>query len=131
MSKLSISLYSFNNVLKITPKSHLQRKYLYLTIQSIQYPLSKSTPFILRKQSLVAQPRRYLNVHENSAYSLLKAAGIPTPPYGVARTPEEAAEIAKKLDSRDLVLKAQVLAGGRGKGKFIRSNVSGVVMCET
>lgn len=62
---------------------------------------------------------------------MLKSAGIPTPKFGIAKTPEEAAEIAKKLDSKDLVLKAQVLAGGRGKGKFIDSNVSGVVMCET
>ncbi|XP_058802822.1 uncharacterized protein LOC131670862 [Phymastichus coffea] len=89
-------------------------------------------------KSLVARPstrngeqRRFLNIHENQAYTLLKSAGIPTPPFGVAKTADEAFEIAKKLDSKDLVLKAQVLAGGRGKGHFIGSNVSGVVMCGT
>ena len=74
---------------------------------------------------------RHLNVHEHVAYTLLKDAGIPTPPFGVAKTPEEAEKIAKELDTRDIVLKAQVLAGGRGKGHFKESNVSGVIMCET
>ncbi|OXU26169.1 hypothetical protein TSAR_009927 [Trichomalopsis sarcophagae] len=85
----------------------------------------------IQSSSCSKQQRRFLNVHENQAYTLLKSMGIPTPKFGVAKTPEEAAEIARKLDSKDLVLKAQVLAGGRGKGKFIGSNVSGVVMCET
>ncbi|KAL7299727.1 hypothetical protein TKK_0007477 [Trichogramma kaykai] len=78
------------------------------------------------------QPRRDLNIHENQAYTLLRSACIPTPEFGVAKTPEEAYEIAKELGAGDdLVLKAQVLAGGRGKGRFKGSSVSGVVMCET
>lgn len=70
-------------------------------------------------------------MHEHIAYTLLKEAGIPTPPFGVAKTPDEAATVARDLNTKDLVLKAQVLAGGRGKGHFRDSNVSGVVMCET
>lgn len=72
-----------------------------------------------------------MNVHENIAYTLLKEAGIPTPPFGVAKTPDEAAKIANDLKSQDLVVKAQVLTGGRGMGHFQNTDVSGVVMCES
>ena len=64
------------------------------------------------------QPQRNLNVHEHVSYTLLKDAGIPVPNFGVAKTKEEAIKIAKDLNTRDIVLKAQVLAGGRGKGSF-------------
>jgi succinyl-CoA synthetase beta subunit len=77
------------------------------------------------------QPVRNLNVHEHISYSILNEAGIPTPKFGVAKTPEEAAKLASDLKTKDIVLKAQVLAGGRGKGHFKGSNVSGVKMCET
>ncbi|KAK2585852.1 hypothetical protein KPH14_010446 [Odynerus spinipes] len=83
------------------------------------------------KTSLIKQQLRYFNVNEHVAYSLLKEAGIPTPPFGVASSPDEAAKIATELKTKDLVLKAQVLTGGRGKGHFQGTNVSGVVMCET
>lgn len=77
------------------------------------------------------QPVRNLNVHEHISYSLLNEAGIPTPKFGVAKTPDEAAKFAADLKTKDIVLKAQVLAGGRGKGHFKDSSVSGVKMCET
>lgn len=81
--------------------------------------------------SLNKQPVRNLNVHEHISYSVLNEAGIPTPKFGVAKTPDEAAKLAADLNTKDIVLKAQVLAGGRGKGHFKGSNVSGVKMCET
>lgn len=70
-------------------------------------------------------------MHEHISYSLLNEAGIPTPKFGVAKTPEEAAKMAADLKTKDIVLKAQVLAGGRGKGHFKDTNISGVKMCET
>ncbi|XP_046742467.1 succinate--CoA ligase [ADP-forming] subunit beta, mitochondrial [Diprion similis] len=80
---------------------------------------------------LAKQPVRNLNVHEHISYTLLSQAGIPTPKFGVAKTPDEAAKFAADLNTKDIVLKAQVLAGGRGKGHFKGTNVSGVKMCET
>lgn len=77
------------------------------------------------------QQTRNLDVHEHVAYSLLKQAGIPTPPFGVAKTAEEAGKLAAELKTNDIVLKAQVLAGGRGKGHFKGTDISGVMMCET
>ncbi len=49
---------------------------------------------------------------------LLGKAGIKTPQGAAAKTPLEADQIAKKIGGNDLVIKAQVLAGGRGKGHF-------------
>lgn len=77
------------------------------------------------------QPQRNLNVHEHISYTLLKEAGIPVPQFGVAKTKKEAAEFAKKLNIKDIVLKAQVLAGGRGKGSFKGGLKGGVRMCYT
>ncbi|KAJ7344486.1 hypothetical protein JRQ81_000436 [Phrynocephalus forsythii] len=62
--------------------------------------------------------RRNLSLHEYMSMDLLKEAGISVP-YGlVAKTPEEAYNVAKEIGTKDLVVKAQVLAGGRGKGTF-------------
>ena len=83
------------------------------------------------KTNLSKQSTRNLNVHEHISYSILNEAGVPTPKFGVAKTPDEAAKLAADLKTKDIVLKAQVLAGGRGKGHFKGSSISGVKMCET
>merc|ERR1712158_243620 len=62
--------------------------------------------------------QRDLSVHEHVSMSLLKDAGVPVPNFGVAKTAEEAKQIAQDITTNDLVVKAQVLAGGRGKGSF-------------
>lgn len=46
--------------------------------------------------------------------------------FGVATTPAEAKKIANDLNTNNLVLKAQVLAGGRGKGAFKNGFKGGV-----
>ncbi|NXW11327.1 SUCB1 ligase, partial [Fregetta grallaria] len=64
------------------------------------------------------QQQRRLSLHEYMSMGLLQEAGISVPHGLVARTPDEAYKIAKEIGSKDLVVKAQVLAGGRGKGTF-------------
>lgn len=49
---------------------------------------------------------------------LLQEYGIKVARGGVATTASEAEKIAKNLKVKDVVVKAQVLAGGRGKGHF-------------
>lgn len=51
--------------------------------------------------------------------SYFKQAGIPIPEGDVAKTPEEAVAIAKKI-GKPVVVKAQVLAGGRGKAGGVK-----------
>ncbi|KAF2887118.1 hypothetical protein ILUMI_19055 [Ignelater luminosus] len=77
------------------------------------------------------QQQRNLNVHEHISYSLLKEAGINVPKFGLAKTKQEAKEIAKKLNTKNIVLKAQVLAGGRGVGTFKNGLKGGVRMVST
>ncbi|XP_014284486.1 succinate--CoA ligase [ADP-forming] subunit beta, mitochondrial [Halyomorpha halys] len=77
------------------------------------------------------EQRRNLNVHEYISYTLLNDAGIPVPKFGVAKSAQEASEIAQKLGIKDIVLKAQVLAGGRGKGHFKGGLKGGVKMVFT
>ncbi|WP_435200043.1 ADP-forming succinate--CoA ligase subunit beta [Qipengyuania sp. 902] len=59
-----------------------------------------------------------MNIHEYQAKELLAKYGIAVPTGHAAMTVEEAVEGAKKLPGPLYVVKAQIHAGGRGKGKF-------------
>ncbi|QSB45262.1 ADP-forming succinate--CoA ligase subunit beta [Tsuneonella flava] len=59
-----------------------------------------------------------MNIHEYQAKELLAKYGIGIPAGYPALTVEEAVEGAKKLPGPLYVVKAQIHAGGRGKGKF-------------
>lgn len=72
--------------------------------------------------------KRYLNVHEHVSMRILRDGGVQVPKFGVARSPEEVTSIIKDLKSKDYVVKAQVLAGGRGKGHFDNGLKGGVRM---
>ncbi len=61
-----------------------------------------------------------MKVHEYQAKQLFAQYGIPVPKGGVARTPEEAVAIARDLGAFPVVVKAQIHAGGRGKGGGIK-----------
>merc|ERR1711902_287872 len=65
-----------------------------------------------------ATQKRDLSVHEHVSMSLLQEAGVPVPKFGLAKTSAGAKQIAQDIGSTDLVVKAQVLAGGRGKGGY-------------
>ncbi|TSA44263.1 MAG: succinate--CoA ligase subunit beta, partial [Deltaproteobacteria bacterium] len=56
-----------------------------------------------------------MKIHEYQAKTLLRDYGIPVPRGDVAATPEEARRIAAALAGQ-VVVKAQIHAGGRGKG---------------
>ena len=59
-----------------------------------------------------------MNIHEYQAKELLAKYGVGVPTGYAALTVEEAVEAAKKLPGPLYVVKAQIHAGGRGKGKF-------------
>ena len=59
-----------------------------------------------------------MNIHEYQAKDLYRQYGIATPNGAPAFTVEEAVAAAKKLPGPVWVVKAQIHAGGRGKGKF-------------
>jgi len=61
-----------------------------------------------------------VKIHEYQAKSILARHGVPVPRGEVAFTPAEAAEIAKRLGGGTVVVKAQIHAGGRGKGGGVK-----------
>jgi len=67
-----------------------------------------------------------MNIHEYQAKEVLEKFGVATTRGKVASTPDEAEAIALELGNIDLVVKAQVHAGGRGKGTFRNGFKGGV-----
>jgi succinyl-CoA synthetase beta subunit len=59
-----------------------------------------------------------MNIHEYQAKTLLAKFGVPLLKGGVAYTKDEAMDVARELGGTVSVVKAQIHAGGRGKGKF-------------
>ncbi|MDT5124313.1 MAG: succinyl-CoA synthetase beta subunit [Acidobacteriota bacterium] len=61
-----------------------------------------------------------MKIHEYQGKELLKQYGVPVPRGLVARSPEEAYHAAKELGTDVVVVKAQIHAGGRGKGGGVK-----------
>jgi succinyl-CoA synthetase beta subunit len=61
-----------------------------------------------------------MKIHEYQGKELLKKYGVPVPRGIVARSPEEAYAAAKELGTDVTVVKAQIHAGGRGKGGGVK-----------
>lgn len=64
-------------------------------------------------------PGRSMKIHEYQGKELFRKAGVAVLEGHVARTPDEAAAAFRKLGSAVAVVKAQIHAGGRGKGTMI------------
>lgn len=61
-----------------------------------------------------------MNIHEYQAKSLLKTFGVPVPQGFPAFDADEAVDVAKRLSGSVWVVKAQIHAGGRGKGGGVK-----------
>lgn len=75
-----------------------------------------------------------MKIHEYQAKDILKKYGVAVPAGIAATTVEETVEAAKKLkeDGASLfVVKAQIHAGGRGKGRTKKNNAKGVILCKS
>ena len=75
--------------------------------------------------------KRNLSIHEYRSSQLLGQYGIPHPRGSIAFSPEEAEQVAHDLNVGSVVLKAQALTGGRGKGHFLESGLQGGVKMVT
>ncbi|GAM25950.1 hypothetical protein SAMD00019534_091250 [Acytostelium subglobosum LB1] len=84
-----------------------------------------------KSTSSMVYTKRFLNIHEYQAQKLMKAYGIDCPKGNVADTPDEAEKLSELLNTQDYVVKAQILAGGRGKGIFSSGLKGGVHICST
>lgn len=76
-----------------------------------------------------------MNLHEYQGKSILKSFGVRIQEGIVAETPEEAVAAARKLQEETgtgwWVVKAQIHAGGRGKGKIVGSEQRGVALAKS
>ena len=72
-----------------------------------------------------------MNIHEYQARELFEKFGVATSPGGVATTPAEAGQRARSLGGKQVVVKAQIHAGGRGKGTFTNGFKGGVQLCNS
>lgn len=69
---------------------------------------------------------RHLSLQEHRSHKLLNDNGIKTPRFGVAKSDKDAEKIARDLLTKNLMVKAQIVAGGRGFGKFKNGFVGGI-----
>ena len=75
-----------------------------------------------------------MKIHEYQAKDLLKSYNVAVPAGIAATSVDEAVAAAKRMKdsgSTLFVVKAQIHAGGRGKGRTINSNAKGVILCKT
>src|SRR3954468_4755937 len=61
-----------------------------------------------------------MKIHEYQAKAILKKHGVPVPRGEETANPSDAADIAKRLGTSVVVVKAQIHAGGRGKGGGVK-----------
>ncbi|KAI3648180.1 hypothetical protein MP228_005357 [Amoeboaphelidium protococcarum] len=75
--------------------------------------------------------KRFLNVQEHTSKSLLDKFGCQNQRFRIVKTAEEAREafnaITRECKTNQVVVKAQILAGGRGKGRFVGAEKDGQV----
>ncbi|EPB80481.1 succinate-CoA ligase, beta subunit, partial [Ancylostoma ceylanicum] len=75
-------------------------------------------PLLNNAYKALTASARSLMLQEHHGMAVLRGENIKVPPFGVAKTAEEAKVEAERIGGKDYVIKAQVLAGGRGKGRF-------------
>ena len=82
-------------------------------------------PALFRRGPLVSA-RRYLNLHEYQSAAIMAAHGVNVPPGIAASTVDDCVAAAAKLGNDEVVIKSQILAGGRGLGTFTNGFQGGV-----
>ncbi|KAG0237272.1 Succinate--CoA ligase [GDP-forming] subunit beta, mitochondrial [Actinomortierella wolfii] len=74
----------------------------------------------------MASQVRFLNLHEYQSKQLMAQHGINVQRFAIADSVEQAEKAARELNAEEIVIKAQIHAGGRGKGEFSSGLKSGV-----
>src|SRR5437879_12335090 len=85
----------------------------------------------MRESSALSRASPAMNIHEYQAKELLQKFGVATTRGKVASWPREAEQIAREIAPAEIVVKAQIHAGGRGKGPFANGFKGRVHRCKT
>jgi len=90
------------------------------SLRSAAISASSRTP--LAAASANPQQVRFLNLHEYQSAKIMSDSGVNVP-FGIpAHSVEEAIAAAKEIGDEEVVIKSQILAGGRGLGSFVTGN---------
>lgn len=82
--------------------------------------------------SMVSVAARRFHLHEYQSKQIMADFGVTVQKGGLALSAEEAKEVSNKLNPKGgLIVKAQVHAGGRGKGHLTSGLQGGVQICKT
>jgi len=92
----------------------------------------RTTNFAKTLSKLCYKPARFMNLHEYQAAQLLEKYDVPILMGKPVYSAEEAGPIAQGIENgmaekHGLVIKAQIHAGGRGRGNFRESGLQGGV----
>jgi len=87
----------------------------------------------LLSKPLTTPIRRFFDLHEYQSKDLMRKYGVLVQRGNIATTPQQAEQVARDLNVKggDLILKAQVHAGGRGKGTLSSGLKGGVQILKT
>ncbi|PRW59385.1 Succinyl- ligase [ADP-forming] subunit mitochondrial isoform B [Chlorella sorokiniana] len=87
---------------------------------------------VKRSRALQLQQQRFLNVHEYQGAQIMSEYGVNVPPGIPVFKVDQVAAAAKKMadDAGEVVVKSQILAGGRGLGEFTNGLQGGVHICK-
>jgi len=96
-------------------------------MSALARPLSQKLQRGLVPPAVCAVQRRFLNLHEYQAQKIFGEFGVGVPKNLPAFSVAEAVEKAKEMPGDEVVVKSQVLAGGRGLGYFKENNFQGGV----
>ena len=79
---------------------------------------SAATTLLKRTAAPAVGAVRNLNLHEYQSAKIMSEMGVNVP-FGIpAHTVQQAVDAADKIGDEEVVIKSQILAGGRGLGKF-------------
>ncbi|MFZ5670275.1 MAG: ADP-forming succinate--CoA ligase subunit beta [Pseudomonadota bacterium] len=81
-------------------------------------PITRATRVRGALSPASARQSSAMNIHEHQAKAVLAEFGVPVPRGFAAFNPDEAADAAERLGGPVFVVKSQIHAGGRGKGRF-------------
>ena len=95
--------------------------------------ISKIISQAFKNQGLTLNLKKFFDLHEYQSKDLMRKYGVLVQRGKTAVTPDEAYQVAKDLNVKngDLILKAQVHEGGRGKGHLTSGLKGGVKILKT
>jgi succinyl-CoA synthetase beta subunit len=102
-----------------------------MALRRFQPVVNRVRAGIVQQPQVAVVQKRYLNIHEYQSSALMEKMGVNVPEGYPASSVAEAVAAANKIGDNEVVIKSQVLAGGRGLGTFTNGLKGGVHVIHT